>query len=353
MREVDENSCWNAVLARDARRDGEFFYAVRTTGVFCRPSCPSRRPRRENVFFVETAEQAARAGLRPCRRCRPLGGDESALRITRICRYIERHLDDQVTLADLAREAGLSPFHLQRTFKAALGITPREYADACRLQTLKGGLRSGSNVTRAIMDAGYGSNSRLYERSNAQLGMTPSTYRAGGKGMQIRYTVAESPLGLLLVAATPHGVCSIQFGDSGSALAESLRAEYPGAEIAEDAGEVSTWLERVMRFLLGEYRELALPLDIQATAFQRRVWEYLRSIPYGVTRAYGEVAAAIGQPTASRAVAQACAANPVALAIPCHRVVRGSGEAGGYRWGIVRKQRLLATEREARASGGR
>jgi AraC family transcriptional regulator of adaptative response/methylated-DNA-[protein]-cysteine methyltransferase len=266
-----------------------------------------------------------------------------------VCRYIERHLDEPLTLAVLAPEVRLSSFHLQRTFKAILGVSPREYADACRLNTLKGQLRSGHNVTYAMMDAGYGSTSRLYERTNAQLGMTPTEYRAGGRGMRIHYAVVDSPLGALLVAATQKGVCSIKFGDTRPELAAALREEYPAAEIMEDAGEVTGWAERILRYMVGEHRELNLPLDIQATAFQRRVWEYLRTIPYGDTRSYGEVAAALEQPRAPRAVARACASNPVALAIPCHRVVRGDGEAGGYRWGEVRKQALLRQERSGRS----
>lgn len=346
MRTVDEAKCWEAVLARDAGCDGEFFYGVVTTGVFCRPSCPSRRPLRENVIFLENAAAAARAGLRPCRRCCPLGLDAAAARLTRICRFIEQHADEPLSLAALAREAGLSPFHLQRTFQAALGVSPREYADACRLKRLKGQLRAGQNVTRAMSDAGYGSSSRLYERTGPQLGMTPSAYRDGGSGARIRYAVAESPLGLLLVGATEKGVCAIQFGESREALRAALQHEYPSAEIADDAAGMADWVERVLRYLLGEYRELRLPLDIQATAFQRRVWEYLQRIPYGTTQSYAEVAAGIGQPTAARAVAHACASNRVALAIPCHRVVRGTGEAGGYRWGVERKRALLEAERK-------
>jgi len=346
---VNESACWDAVLARDARHDGEFFYGVTSTGVFCRPSCPSRRPRRENVIFLETAEQAVRAGLRPCRRCRPLAGDPAGERVTRVCRYIEGHLDEPLTLSVLSAAAGLSPFHMQRTFKATLGISPREYADACRLKTLKGQLRLGHNVTRAMTDAGYGSTSRLYERTGAQLGMTPTAYRAGGRGTRIRYAVAESPLGPLLVAATDQGVCSIRFGDNREDLVAAFREEYCQAGVVEDAGEVGEWVERVLRYLVGEYRDLNLPLDIQATAFQRRVWEYLRTIPYGDTRSYAEVAAALERPRAARAVARACASNPVALVIPCHRVVRGTGEPGGYRWGASRKQELLRQERSGRS----
>jgi AraC family transcriptional regulator, regulatory protein of adaptative response / methylated-DNA-[protein]-cysteine methyltransferase len=350
--EANESTYWDAVLARDAGRDGEFFYGVRTTGVFCRPSCPARRPRRENVIFLETAQEAVRAGLRPCRRCRPLGRDASAERLTRICRFIERNLDQSPALAALAEEAGLSPFHLQRSFKAALGITPREYADACRLRTFKKELRQGRPVTQAQMEAGYGSSSRLYERTDAQLGMTPSAYRAGAPGADVRYAVGDSPLGPVLVAATGKGVCAIQFGRSADELRIWLEAEYPRADIAEDGGGMGDWLERVMRFIVGEYRELPLPLDIQATAFQRRVWDYLRKIPYGSTQSYAEVAEGIGRPTAARAVAGACGSNRIALAIPCHRVVRAGGELGGYRWGVERKRKLLKME-ESAGSGGR
>jgi AraC family transcriptional regulator of adaptative response/methylated-DNA-[protein]-cysteine methyltransferase len=344
---IDESSLWDAVLARDARHDGEFFYGVTTTGVFCRPSCPSRRPKRENVIFMRSPGEAARAGLRPCRRCRPLGTDPAAQRVTDVCRHIERNLDGPLSLSALAEQVGVSPFHLQRSFKALLGITPKEYTDACRVQTLKRELRGGRHVTDAQMEAGYGSSSRMYERGAPRLGMTPSDYRAGAPGRPIRFAVGDSPLGPVLVASTEKGVCAIEFGSTGEALRDWVQGEYPEADVAEDAGDVGQWLERVLCFLLGEYRELQVPLDIQATAFQRRVWNYLQQIPYGQTRSYSEVAEGIGQAGACRAVAQACASNRVALAIPCHRVVRADGEYGGYKWGADRKRRLLAREAES------
>jgi AraC family transcriptional regulator of adaptative response/methylated-DNA-[protein]-cysteine methyltransferase len=342
MRAIDDAACWRAVLARDAHSDGQFFYGVTTTGVFCRPSCPARKPKRENVVFLRNAGEAARAGLRPCRRCRPLGADPGAARIAAVCRYIERNLEGPLPLADLAAAEGVSPFHLQRSFKAALGISPKEYADACRLASLKRELRGGRAVTDAQMEAGYGSSSRLYERAAPRLGMTPSDYRAGAPGRRIAYAIGDSPLGPVLVAATARGVCAIEFGESADGLRAWVRAEYREAELVDSGAE--DWLDRVLRFLLGEYRDLRLPLDIQATAFQRRVWDYLQRIPYGATRSYREVAEGIGQAGASRAVAGACAANRVALAIPCHRVVQASGAPGGYRWGAERKRRLLETE---------
>ena len=343
-----EASFWEALESRDARMDGVFFYAVTSTGVFCRPSCPSRRPRRENVIFFQRREAAERAGFRACLRCKPereRARDAHSELVEKICRYLERHLDEAVTLAGLSRQLALSPFHLQRTFKAATGITPRAYADFCRMESFKGGLRAGRSVTTALYDAGYGSSSRLYERAASQLGMTPMAYRNGGAGATIRYDVVETPVGRLLVGATQKGVCAVQFGDSEEKLAASLRAEFPAADLQPDRAFLSPWAGALREHLSGRLQKLDIPLDIQATAFQRRVWEYLQSIPYGGTRSYGEIAKAIEQPGAARAVARACASNPVAVVIPCHRVVRGDGDSGGYRWGAERKRKLLDLER--------
>lgn len=351
----DEQNWWQAVVARDASQDGKFVFAVSSTGVFCRPSCAARRPRRENVTFYRKPEEAERAGYRACLRCRPkaTGGNSQAQIVKRICRYIEEHLDEPVTLATLSDVFGQSPFHLQRTFKAVLGITPKAYADSCRMKQLKRNLQAGHSVTRAMYDAGYGSSSRLYERTASQLGMTPDKYRRGAIAAPIRYTFADSPLGRMLIAATDKGICAIQFADSEDELEQGLKHEFPFAQRKRDDEGLRLWKETLLRRLRGQKLNSSLPLDIQATAFQRRVWEYLQSIPYGDTRSYSQVAKAIGDPKATRAVARACATNPVAVAIPCHRVVREGGEMGGYRWGAERKQALLELEREQAAHNGR
>jgi AraC family transcriptional regulator of adaptative response/methylated-DNA-[protein]-cysteine methyltransferase len=344
----DEEEFWKAVLARDAQHDGKFVFGVSSTGVYCRPSCPARRPRRQNVQFFARPEQAEKAGFRACLRCRPrlLSGNPRMDAVKAICRYIEQHLDEPVTLELLGEKFQQSPFHLQRRFKAALGITPREYADSCRMQLLKRNLQSGGNVTRAMYDAGYGSSSRLYEKTASQLGMTPDKYRRGAVAAVIRYACADSPLGRMMIAATEKGVCSIQFADSDAELIEGLKREFPFASRRPDDGGLQVWIEGLLTQMSGRELDAALPLDIRATAFQRQVWTYLQSIPFGATRSYAEVAKGIGQPTASRAVARACATNPVAVAIPCHRVVRGDGSLSGYRWGVARKEKLLAMERQ-------
>jgi len=339
---------WNAVLARDDQRDGEFVFAVSSTGVYCRPSCPARRPQRENVEFFLRPEQAEQAGYRACLRCRPksLIGDTESEGVKAICRFIEQHLDEPVTLDRLGKEFQQSPFHLQRRFKAALGITPREYADSCRLRMLKRNLRAGDSVTRAMYDAGYGSSSRLYERTASQLGMTPDKYRRGAIAAAIRYACTDSPLGRMLIAATDRGICSIQFARSDGELIEGLKREFPFAARKLDEGGLQSWVRALLQQMRGTDLDSSslLPLDIRATAFQRRVWRYLQSIPFGATRSYSQVAKAIGRPSACRAVARACATNPVAVAIPCHRVVREDGSMGGYRWGVERKKALLEME---------
>ncbi len=343
---IGDDQCWDAVVARDSHRDGQFVFAVATTGVYCRPSCGARRPRRENVKFFSRPEQAEKAGFRACLRCRPreFSGNPQSDTVKAICRYIEQHLDESITLERLGKEFGQSPFHLQRRFKAALGITPRAYADSCRLRQLKRNLQSGDNVTRAMYDAGYGSSSRLYEKTASHLGMTPDKYRRGSIAATIRYAISDSPLGRMLVAATDRGICSIQFARSDAELIEGLRHEFPFAARKADESGLEVWIEALLSKMTGRELNASLPLDIRATAFQRRVWTYLQSIPFGATRSYGEVAKAIGQPTASRAVARACATNPVAVAIPCHRVVREDGSISGYRWGVQRKKTLLEIE---------
>jgi AraC family transcriptional regulator of adaptative response/methylated-DNA-[protein]-cysteine methyltransferase len=343
---VHDDLRWKAVVERDCGHDGKFVFAVASTGVYCRPSCAARRPRRENVSFFTRPEQAEKAGFRACLRCRPktLSGHPQSDLAKAICRYIEQHLDELITLERLGKVFRQSPFHLQRRFKAALGITPREYADSCRMRLLKRNLQAGDNVTRAMYDAGYGSSSRLYEKTASQLGMTPDKYRRGAIAAAIRYTCADSPLGRMLIAATERGICSIQFGRSEGELIEGLKREFPFATRKPDDGGLQAWVEALLAKMSGAELNAGLPLDIRATAFQRRVWTYLQSIPFGSTRSYGEVAKAIGQPTASRAVARACATNPVAVAIPCHRVVREDGNISGYRWGVERKKALLEME---------
>jgi AraC family transcriptional regulator of adaptative response/methylated-DNA-[protein]-cysteine methyltransferase len=347
--ETADDARWNAVVARDATRDGEFVFAVSSTGVYCRPSCAARRPRRENVQFFVRTEEAERAGYRACLRCRPKSftGNAESDGVKAICRFIEQHLDEAVTLDRLGKEFHQSPFHLQRRFKAVLGITPREYADSCRLRLLKRNLQAGDSVTRAMYDAGYGSSSRLYEKTASQLGMTPDKYRRGAIAAAIRYTCADSPLGRMLIAATEQGICSIQFARSDGELMAGLKREFPFAARKADEGGLQSWVSALLRHMRGKDADASLPLDIRATAFQRRVWAYLQSIPFGATRSYSQVAKGIGRPNAVRAVARACATNPVAVAIPCHRVVRQDGSMGGYRWGIERKRTLLNLEQTA------
>lgn len=349
---MHEDQCWQAVLARDLQADGVFVYAVRSTGIYCRPSCPSRRPQRAQVSFFEHANAAESAGYRPCRRCVPQESvAPSSNLVQQVCSYIEAHLDEALTLQRLSEEIHMSQYHLQRVFKQKMGITPRQYVDACRVKQFKTLLRSGAPVTGALYDVGFSSSSRLYERVPDQLGMAPTTYRRGGSGMHITYTLVDSPSGRLLVGATERGICAVYLGDSDEELVEMLTHEYPGAEIRPGERDLAQWVEVLLNYLEGreESPHLDLPLDIQATAFQWRVWQALQAIPYGQTRSYGEIAQELGDSRKARAVANACASNSVALLIPCHRVVRGDGVTGGYRWGSARKQRLLALEREAAA----
>lgn len=343
-----EDVYWRSTLARDPAADGMFVYAVRSTGIYCRPSCPSRKPGRNNVQFFRGPEAAERAGFRPCRRCRPRDAAQAdpGLDVVRqACHYLDEHKDDRLSLTDLGRRVGVSPHRLLRTFKRIVGITPREYAEARRLDRLKGRLREGDSVTRALYDAGYGSSSRLYERAQARLGMTPGVYRRGGQGMRIEYATADCPFGRLLVAATERGVCAVYFGDTDRALEASLSREYPSAEIRRGENGAARWIGAILRHLEGKQPHLDLPTDVKATAFQQRVWQQLRAIPYGETRTYREIAERIGAPRAARAVGRACATNPVSVVVPCHRAVREDGGLGGYRWGMNRKEHLLAHER--------
>ena len=347
----DYESQWQAVLAKDASFDGQFVFAVSSTGIYCRPSCPARRPHREHVSFFQLPEAAERAGFRACRRCHPRNVRvvDPQIEMTRqVCRIIEENDGEPITLSVLSEQLGVSSFHLQRTFRSIMGITPRRYAETCRVNRFKQGVRRGEAITSAIYDAGYGSSSRLYERASSQLGMTPATYGKGGRGAVINYAIVETLLGRLLVAATDKGVCSVMLGDSDAALKENLFNEFPAAEIRQDEKLLRSSVKTIVDHLKSRSPHIDLPLDIQATAFQRQVWEQLRSIPYGQTHSYSEVAKAIGQEKAVRAVAHACATNPVALVIPCHRVIREDSSLGGYRWGLERKRKLLDNEKRSR-----
>lgn len=337
---------WAAVAGRDRGADGAFLFGVLTTGVYCRPGCASRTPRRENVRFFATADAAEGAGLRPCKRCAPRGGPSpQAAAVARACALIDA-ADEPPSLGELADAAGMSPFHFHRVFKAATGLTPAAYARARRAERLRQALPAAPSVTDAIFAAGYGSASGAYD-GGAPLGMTPSAYRGGAAGERISFAVADSYLGPVLVAATGRGVCAIEFGEGEGELRARLAARFHGAELAPGDAAFAATVGRVVAFLEAPAAGLDLPLDIQGTAFQRRVWEALRRIPAGGTASYAEVAASVGQPGAARAVAQACAANRLAVAVPCHRVVRGDGAAGGYRWGAARKRALLERERAA------
>jgi len=351
---LNEEQCWRAAAARDRAADGTFVFAVRSTGIYCRPSCPARRARREQITFFRQMEEAETAGFRPCRRCYPQYAsmpEPQAETIEQICRYIEAHLDSPLRLADLSQQFHLSPYHLQRTFKRIKGMTPRQYVESCRLAHFKARLQDGAAVTSALYDAGYHSSSSMYERIPIQLGMTPTAYQRGGKGMHIGYTIVKSPLGHILIAATARGVTIVRFGDSESALQAELTREYPEAEFERDEEGLRPWVTLLQDYLQGQPLPPTAPLDVHASAFQWKVWEALRAIPSGSTRSYREIAQAIGQPTAARAVARACATNPVAVFIPCHRVVRGNGQLGGYHWGVERKQQLLDLEHNAADDG--
>lgn len=339
---------WRPLAERDAGADGTFVYGVTSTGIYCRPSCPSRRPRADRVRFFDTTTEARQAGFRACKRCRPdtVGLAQPGVEaVRRASAYLVTHAGQQVTLGQLARVASMSPHHLQRRFKAIVGLSPREFQAAVRAGRLRTSLRDGRDVTTAIYEAGYGSPSRVYEAAPTGKGMTPSRYRRGGAGMNIGYSTVSSPLGQVLVAATDNGVCAVKLGDSDAGLVRDLRREYPAAEIHANQKPRTKWVKAIVQHLRGEAPSLDLPIDVQATAFQWKVWRALQRIPYGETRAYAAVARAIGQPAAARAVARACATNPVCLIVPCHRVVPTAGGAGGYRWGTERKARLLTAER--------
>jgi len=344
---MNERELWQAILNRSTELDGAFVYGVRSTHVYCRPSCPSRKPDRHNVVFFPVPEVAEQSGFRPCKRCQPdraVAVDPRVAVTRNMCRYIEEHVTEPLTLLRLSHEFNLSPYHLQRTFKQVVGISPQQYATACRVGRVQAALQEGNGISDAVYAAGFASISGLYRRSDAELGMTPRTYQLGGQDMRIRYTVVPCRLGQLLVAATQQGVCRVKIGDSPEEVEQLLLAEFGQATVVRDDAALKDWVEAILHHLDGQDPHLALPLDIQATAFQRRVWQALQDIPYGETRTYAEIAATIGQPAAVRAVAHACATNPAAVVVPCHRVVRKDGGLGGYRWGLARKLALLQQE---------
>lgn len=338
---------WRATLERDPRADGKFVLAVRSTHIYCRPSCPARRPLRRNVIFFRTREEAEKQGYRPCLRCRPNEIAASAVLVARAAKSLVQSSEEGVHLSELARKLNSNAGTLRRAFRQVTGLAPRELAEALRVKRFKKLLRAGRNITDALYETGYGSSSRVYERSNAQLGMTPATYRKGGMGMKIEYTIAKSPLGKVLVAATERGVSAVYLGDAQNKLVAELHEEYPRAEISPATGSVRRWVREIVQRIEGKPAQVDLPLDLQATAFQRRVWQELQRIPRGATRTYSQVARALGRPKAVRAVARACATNPVSIVVPCHRVIREDGNLAGYRWGLTRKEQLLATERAA------
>lgn len=338
----DTSTAWRAVQRRDRSFDGRFVYAVSSTRIFCRPSCSSRRPTKSNVEFFASPSEAERAGYRACKRCRPATDAKSAIdrALAAASAFLTQHADEPVTLSRLSREVGVSAFHLQRAFKRAFGVSPREFHDANRQRVLAARLRKGDTVSRATYEAGFGSSSRVYER---KLGMSPATLRKGGAGQRIQFAIVGSPLGRLLGAYTEKGVCAVAIGDDDRALEQSLREQFPNAEISAAGSTIHEWISAIVRGIGGEVSP-AVPLDAQGSAFQWRVWKALQQIPRGTTLSYSEVAKKLGQPTAARAVARACATNPVALVIPCHRVVRDDGSLGGYRWGLEKKAELLEIE---------
>ena len=346
---MTDDERWQAVQRRDRVFDGMFVLAVRTTGIYCRPVCPAKQPKRENVLFFVDPDAAERAGFRPCKRCRPR--DPLAPReamAARATAWLDAHLEERVTLSRLAAAVGVSPAHLQRTFTEVTGVSPRQYVAAKRLESAKSRLRHGEEVSAAIYGAGFGSSSRFYAQAREGLGMSPASYRRGGEGATIRFATAETAFGRILVAATVRGICAVSLGDDDAALERALAAEFPRATIERGDDAARSQLDAVLAHLRDRSSLAAVPLDVPATPFQGRVWDALRAIPPGERRTYGEVAATLGDPGASRAVASACASNPVAIVIPCHRVVRSDGGASGYRWGVGRKEALLAAEQSER-----
>jgi AraC family transcriptional regulator of adaptative response/methylated-DNA-[protein]-cysteine methyltransferase len=343
---LDAESAWSAVLERDVERDGSFVYAVCSTKIYCRPSCPARRPLRENVSFFSAAREAEAAGFRPCRRCHP-GTDQSRsleAKLARARALLESEVDRTLSLGELAARVGLSASHLQRAFKARYGLSPRAHAAALRLERFKQELPRARSVTEALYDAGYGSSRALYEKAAAGIGMTPSAYRRGGEGVTLRYSITHCSLGKLLIAQSTRGVCAVLLGGTAAELERELALEFPRAARVREP-ELDARARAALRAVDGSTLARRLALDLGGTEFQRRVWNELCRIPKGTTRSYREIAEQLGTPTAARAVARACAQNRIAVVVPCHRVLRADGALAGYRWGASRKRRLLDREK--------
>jgi len=337
---------WRAVVERDETKDGLFVFAVRSTGIYCKPSCPARHPSLEQVIFFSQPDAAERSGFRACKRCQPREARASvrAQLIQKTCRYIEANLDERLTLEILSRQAGLSPFHFQRTFKRILGISPRQYVEARRLEKVKRSLTNGETVTNSLYNAGFTSKSRLYEKTPPHFGVSPGIFRRGGEGLRIHYTIVDSRIGRVLLAATQRGACAVCMGASDEAVEAALKEDYYAADLHRDDEGMKKWTEALLSYFDGQEFPRDLPLDVQATAFQWRVWKEIQSIPYGQTETYSDIAASLGTPQATRAVARACATNPVAIVIPCHRVIGKDGSLRGYAWGVKRKKTLLSLE---------
>ena len=347
--DLSREALWQGVLERERQYDGICFYGVTSTLVYCRFHCPSKKPKKGNARFFFSREGAEKAGFRPCKRCRPDKAgvpilQDSTAKVLKVCRHMES-CDSVPTLSELAQKVQWSPFYLQRIFKDALGITPRQFADAQRRQRFREALKAGDGIAMATYHAGYGSSSRVYEKSSRYLGMTPKAYIEHGRKQEIEYSVLTCPLGFLLLAATRKGICAVHIGDSRSALVAAFKLEFKMADIHETGSELSNWAQMLIDYIAGDAPWPRLPYDVRATAFQRQVWDRLRTIPEGQTVHYGEIAAEIGRPSAARAVARAVASNPVAIVVPCHRVVPKTGGVGGYRWGPERKEKLLAMEK--------
>jgi AraC family transcriptional regulator of adaptative response/methylated-DNA-[protein]-cysteine methyltransferase len=346
---LSDDEKWEAVLSRNARFDGAFVFAVRSTGIYCRPSCPARRTGKEYVVFFPGSIEAEQSGFRACYRCQPreAGPSPKAKLVDQVCKYIEANLQRKLTLPIMSAQVGLSPYHFQRTFKRVLGISPRQYVKARRLARMKHYLRNGETVNNSLYNAGFSSRSRVYENVPGGFGVNPGEFRRGGEGLQVRYSIIDSPLGRLLIAATEKGVCGVCIGDSDAFVERTLAEDYPAATLERADERMKEWTTAFAKYFDGEHFALDLPLDVKATAFQSRVWKIIQSVPYGKTTTYGRIANELGRPEASRAVARACATNPVALVIPCHRVIGKDGSLRGYRWGNKRKQALLELERAA------
>ena len=342
---------WRAVVERDETRDGLFVFGVRSTGIYCNPSCPARRPNLEQVVFFSQPEEAESSGFRACKRCHPrdVRSSTRAELIQRTCRCIDANLDEKLTLENLSRQAGLSPFHFQRTFKKSLGISPRQYVEARRLEKVKRSLTSGQTVTNSLYDAGFSSKSRLYEKNAPPLGVSPGMFRRGGEGLRISYTVIDSRIGRVLLAATERGACAVCMGASDDAVEAALKEDYYAADLHRDDEGMKKWAGALQSYFDGHEFPRDLPLDVQATAFQWKVWKEIQSIPYGQTSTYSNIAKSVGAPQAMRAIARACATNPVAIVIPCHRVIGKDGSLRGYAWGLKRKKTLLSLENKAQS----